>query len=444
MKERQEELHRLDDKEAQSKSSRNQAIMVNPTPAVSSDMKEEAQDCAIGHDHEDCETKRSLHIITVMVDTGPAVSSNFKEEAEDCPMLPDNEDCETKRSLNIITVMADIKPTTVPDIKEEQEDCSVDGEDSEVKVSTGDQRGEPSRRAAEGDTGKAPRRERTQEEVLSPAEHTPPSPTPPSPASPLPPPPRASGHTVASLQQMEVSKENSMGGQQATVAEDANSAGTQAPTEHAHTGARRRRARAASPVSQGEDQSVFAGLEGNMLKVQRLQGKAIRSVPRQMVHMNRQMPQIETGISSMNNTAADCVRDMSEAVRLDEDRLARRKWRRKLDNSTKMINRLATATFLLCRRSMAMQEEMAHCSRDMARVLVRMTSALERLQKNQIATTGTGDGGDSEESTSRSSITPPLTKSRRRSERHSAATGQTASEVSVPRELSSAARGRRK
>ncbi|XP_078528097.1 uncharacterized protein LOC144805819 isoform X2 [Lissotriton helveticus] len=38
-----------------------------------------------------------------MGDTTPAVSSNIKEEAEDCPINHDDEDSETKRGLNNIT-----------------------------------------------------------------------------------------------------------------------------------------------------------------------------------------------------------------------------------------------------------------------------------------------------------------------------------------------------
>lgn len=178
-------------------------------------------------------------------------------------------------------------------------------------------------------------------------------------------------------------------------------------------------------------------------------GESNKSVQRQMVVMNRNMQGIKEGISSMNNTVAEGMRDMSAAVsllcsQLDEDRVARRKDRQKMDGYTKMVNRLCTATSVLSRRSVAMQGEMAHCSRDVARGLVTVTSALEVLQTSQIATPGPGDGGESEEATSRSSITPPITESRSRSERHGAATGQTAMEDSVPSERGSAARRHRK
>ncbi|KAJ1167346.1 hypothetical protein NDU88_007738 [Pleurodeles waltl] len=72
----------------------------------------------------------------VMIGKTPAVSSNINEEAEACPIEHDDEDSEIKRSLNIITVMADINPTIIPNIKEEQKYCSVDGQETEMKGRT--------------------------------------------------------------------------------------------------------------------------------------------------------------------------------------------------------------------------------------------------------------------------------------------------------------------
>ncbi|XP_069083442.1 uncharacterized protein [Pleurodeles waltl] len=72
----------------------------------------------------------------IMIGKTPAVSSNINEEAEACPIEHDDEDSEIKRSLNIITVMADINPTIIPNIKEEQKYCSVDGQETEMKGRT--------------------------------------------------------------------------------------------------------------------------------------------------------------------------------------------------------------------------------------------------------------------------------------------------------------------
>lgn len=87
--------------------------------------------------------------------------------------------------------------------------------------------GQAARKAAEGDPGEAPRRANTQDiDGPAPGEHPPPPPSPP---------PRARRHTVARLQELEGSEEESMGGQDSMLAEKESSAGTQFPTKHAQT-----------------------------------------------------------------------------------------------------------------------------------------------------------------------------------------------------------------
>ncbi|XP_078496609.1 guanylate cyclase 2G-like [Lissotriton helveticus] len=239
--------------------------------------------------------------------------------------------------------------------------------------------------------------------------------------------------------EMESSSEDTRGGQTSTVPVDGSNAGLQSTSEGAHIGARHRRIRESSLPLQGEDHCVFPGLKANMLKVQRLQGKAIQSVQRQMKHLNNNMGNIEKGISTMTSTPAESMKDMAEGFldmsqtvmllcsKLDEDRVARRRERPRMEHHTKAVNRLATASSLLCRGSVAKQEGLAHSSHDVSMGLVKVTTALEVLLTTQSANTGV-NVGDSEETTSRSSITPPEIDIRRSSRRHRAGTGSTASE----------------
>lgn len=185
------------------------------------------------------------------------------------------------------------------------------------------------------------------------------------------------------------------------------------------------------------------------MKVQRLQAKAIMSVQRQMWHMNANIQNIDKSVNTMNTTLAEGLKEMSDSVRLlcskfDQDRMGRRRERQMMAEHTKAVNRLSNATSLLCRRSLAIQEEMSHCSRDVARGLLTVTTALDMLQRKSHNNTGASEGGDSEEATSRSSVSPQIAVPRRRSGRHIVVTGQPATDETKQVDTNNAVRVRRK
>ncbi|XP_078520410.1 uncharacterized protein LOC144785321 [Lissotriton helveticus] len=263
-----------------------------------------------------------------------------------------------------------------------------------------------------------------------------------------PAPQKSRRHAVAPLLEMDTSAGEMEGDDTQTLAGEGSTATQQSSAEVARTGTRRRRARDSSAAQHVEGPSVFRGLEGSMVKIQRMQGKAIQSVQRQIKHLNTHMENIGKGISALvdeNKEMASDMKEMAAGVRemtqsvqllctkLDQDRLARRTDRQHAQQQTKAMNRLATDISLLCRPCIYMQEGLTHSSNEVSRGLASVTSAVEVLLNSQTAQTAALDVPESEESTSRSSMTsPPVVETRRSSRRHGDPTPQTPSEDSQP------------
>ncbi|XP_078512727.1 uncharacterized protein LOC144772344 isoform X3 [Lissotriton helveticus] len=169
--------------------------------------------------------------------------------------------------------------------------------------------------------------------------------------------------------------------------------------------ARCRRRTTSNNEDRGEE-SVFAGLEMNMLQVQRLQAKNIKSLQRE----------VRAGFRAITVELRGAMQVLCEELRAD--RAARRRELQRLDRYTRAINRLASATNILSRRSIHMQREFPHGSQDIATALVQVTSAVDELRA--VRTTGPGVLTPSEEDaqSGRSSNTPPPIMERRRSGRN--------------------------
>ncbi|XP_078496392.1 uncharacterized protein LOC144752258 isoform X1 [Lissotriton helveticus] len=168
----------------------------------------------------------------------------------------------------------------------------------------------------------------------------------------------------------------------------AGKAGQQGSSGSVRASVRGRRAR---ERDEGQNmQGVFAGLETTMVKIQRMQAKGIMAVHRQVRTLNSRMSNIDRGICSMAlgmksmgkgmesmgkgmksmgkgmESMAEGVRDMGVRMgslcdMLERDQTERRRNRHELKQLNKSINRLATATTLLCRRSVNMQTDIVHC-----------------------------------------------------------------------------------
>ncbi|XP_078540121.1 uncharacterized protein LOC144825112 [Lissotriton helveticus] len=164
-------------------------------------------------------------------------------------------------------------------------------------------------------------------------------------------------------------------------------------------GTARRRNCTASSFGDQADESVFAGLELNMLQVQRLQAKNIKALQRE----------VRAGLRGIQGE----VRGAMQALR-GELRAERRELER-MDRYTWAINRLASATNVQTRRSILMQREFSHGMQDIATAVVQATSALDELRA--LRTAGPGVLTPSEEDAVRSNSTPPPIMERRRSGR---------------------------
>ncbi|XP_078536093.1 uncharacterized protein LOC144822440 [Lissotriton helveticus] len=257
---------------------------------------------------------------------------------------------------------------------------------------------------------------------------------------------------VAPLLVMESAAGDTEGEDTHTLPVDGSSAILQSSAEVGHNGARRHRVQESSAAGRVEGSSVFRGMEGSMVKIQRMQGKAIMSCQRQMRNLNNNMGDIEKGIKELvdvNKEMAAGMCEMSQSVqllctKLDNEFASIRKERQRAHQQNKAINRLATATSLLCRRSINMQEGLTQNSIEVTRGMVRMTSALEALLNAQTAQTAALDVPESVESTSRSSMASShVVATRRSSRRHAEATDQTQSEHSEHQPTATGKRGRK-
>ncbi|KAJ1216756.1 hypothetical protein NDU88_004355 [Pleurodeles waltl] len=108
------------------------------------------------------------------------------------------------------------------------------------------------------------------------------------------------------------------------------------------------------------------------------------------------------------------------------------------------VNRIAISTALISRCAVAAQVEAAHSSRDVAQGLVQITNVLDNMLGNRSATPSELGLGDTENTSSLSSVAVPTTDARCRSARHSTATEAENRGASEATAHSSGLRGRRK
>ncbi|XP_069058950.1 uncharacterized protein [Pleurodeles waltl] len=229
----------------------------------------------------------------------------------------------------------------------------------------------------------------------------------------------------------------------------------QSQRQRQSTPLRRRHNAGRQCTDEGVGPSIFGGFESSMLKVQRLQCKQLKSLHRQFVSHNSKMvllhKQLATPIEGQQ-TAAENTKELTHAIgelctEIRQERVSQRRRHHqflgRFDGFCRSVNRLASSTALISRRAVATQVEMAHCSRDVAQGLVKITNVLEAMQTARSATTSEMGVGDSEESSSLSSLTVPVIDPRRRSTRHSTACEAATRGASEGTEHSSGGRGRK-
>ncbi|KAJ1131927.1 hypothetical protein NDU88_010257 [Pleurodeles waltl] len=191
----------------------------------------------------------------------------------------------------------------------------------------------------------------------------------------------------------------------------------------------------------GEGPSFFGGLEASMLKVQRLQNKNMRAMHRQMQAHNANMGGLHKQFECLNTnicklhegqlTAAENTRELTNAMKelcteIRHERVRHRRHEMRFmgmfSGICRSVNHLATSTALISRRAVATQVEAAHSSCDVAQGLVQITNVLDTMLANRNATLSELGVGDTEESSSPSSLAVPMMDPRCRSARHSTAT----------------------
>lgn len=149
------------------------------------------------------------------------------------------------------------------------------------------------------------------------------------------------------LQELEGTEDDSQGAQHTTPVEATLPPVPQSPVEDSYACARRSRQRAQS--AEDDQSSVFSGLEGQILQVQRLQGKTMKAIQRQMVANNRNIKEMKEAIYSLNNTVAEGMEKMADAMRqicerMDSDCAERRRDRHQLAGYNRSVDRLCNAT----------------------------------------------------------------------------------------------------
>ncbi|XP_078520525.1 uncharacterized protein LOC144785554 [Lissotriton helveticus] len=270
-------------------------------------------------------------------------------------------------------------------------------------------------------------------------------------------------HVVSPRLEMEIAADEMVGEDSPNLSQADITATLQPSTEPVPVTTRRRTVQGRSVGARGEGSSVFQGLEGTMVRIQRMQGKGIMSCQRQMRNMNINMQEIGTGIRELveanksmatgihelvevNTSMATGIHEMSQSMellcsKLDSEIISRRREKQRAQRTEISIHQLATATSLLCRRSINNQEVLTHNSNQLTRGIAGMTGALEVLLSAQSSAI---DVPDTEASTSRSSTASPHgVEPRRSSRRQGEATGQTPSEQAEPQTPASAKRGRK-
>ncbi|XP_078534857.1 uncharacterized protein LOC144821551 isoform X5 [Lissotriton helveticus] len=196
-------------------------------------------------------------------------------------------------------------------------------------------------------------------------------------------------------------------------------------------------------------QGVFCGREATMVKVQRLQAKAMMGVQRHARTTNNKLEAVGKGIGEMAESMqsmASGISDITQCMtvlcdKLDRDHLERRKARVDVRQQTKALNRFATATTVLCRRSVTMQDAIVQCCNNLSEGMARMTSAMELVLAHQTGTGGDTCAAESEGSTSRSGASTPVHELRRSGRRGGSVTGQREDIDSQPQQPRPVARG---
>ncbi|KAJ1187175.1 hypothetical protein NDU88_003954 [Pleurodeles waltl] len=177
-----------------------------------------------------------------------------------------------------------------------------------------------------------------------------------------------------------------------------------------------------------------------MLKVQRLQCKNMRAMHRQLQSHNDNMGGLHKQLESLNanicklhegqQTVADNTKELTNAIKelcteIRHERVSHRRHQRQFmgmfNGFCRSVNRLTTSTALISRHAVAAQVEAAHSSRDVAQGLVQITNDLDAMLTACSATSSELGVGDTEESSSLSSLAVRVMDPRIRSARHSTA-----------------------
>lgn len=155
-----------------------------------------------------------------------------------------------------------------------------------------------------------------------------------------------------------------------------------------------------------------------MLEVQQKQHKALRSINRQLVQLNKSNAGMGDG---MRQIAASVDRLCLAMEKSEENRVraACRQNTRMLGYCT-AINRLRSVTAQFSRRSISMQRMVSECTRNVAKELDKVTTAVDLMQTSNSGARALFEPLETEDTTSRSSSNPTPTPdiSERRSGRH--------------------------
>ncbi|XP_078496514.1 uncharacterized protein LOC144752465 [Lissotriton helveticus] len=194
-------------------------------------------------------------------------------------------------------------------------------------------------------------------------------------------------HVVSPLLQMEIGAEEMVGVESHDLSEADITATLQPGTEPVPPTTRRRTVQGRGAGARGEGSSVFQGLEGSMVRIQRMQGKGIMACQRQMRNMNINIQDIGKGIQELvevNKCMATGIQQL--CTKLDSEIAARRRDKQRAQRAEKSLHRLATATSLLCRRSINSQEVLTNNTNQLTRGIAGMTGQSGRAAGQSLAT----------------------------------------------------------
>ncbi|KAJ1081975.1 hypothetical protein NDU88_002147 [Pleurodeles waltl] len=150
--------------------------------------------------------------------------------------------------------------------------------------------------------------------------------------------------------------------------------------------------------------------------------------------LHRQLECLNSNIEQLHEgqvQASQDTRELTSAVRelcqeLHHDRVSHRRQERRFMSMfggfCRSVTRLANSTSLISRRAVAAQVEAAYSSRNVAQGLVQITNVIDNIMGNRSATPSELGLGDTEDTSSLSSLAVPAMDTRRRSARHSTAT----------------------